>query len=394
MKPSNSNQQILPKVLLHEHVEGSITPESAQYLANKYNVTLPEHFFYQQGEYDRDDFPNGRYRYDESDFMAFVKTYDVVANLLREPEDYAYILKDYLLRNAKQGLIYAEFISSAFHMCASYDEDEKLCWDAQRYYQILDLIQEAIDEVKNEYPIEVFLHACVVRHLPIEVMLASVQFIADHPHPLICGFNIAGNEKAGQFGDFITVHELIAQLHLPKSYHAGEICGPDSIRQAIRFGAQRIGHGIAAIEDDELIEELIKNKITLEVAPTSNRILVPYLGGSLAKHPLRKLYERGVRVTINTDDAGLFGTDMGKEFRIAEQQFIFQRVELLDVTLCGLEASFSKEQLKQKLIDRIYQEFTVEDSTTLVDMIETLPQGALRERLAERLAVLNEKYRL
>ncbi|MGF1764720.1 adenosine deaminase [Aliivibrio kagoshimensis] len=375
----------LPKVILHEHIEGSVTPEMALILAQKHNAILPDHFLYQEGEYDRNEFPNGRYNYDESDFGAFVATYDTVAALVRDPDDYYLVVKDYLLRNAEKGLVYCEIITSAFHLCYTEEPDGTGELDSTKYHQIMDAIERAIAEVKVQYGTETRLQACGVRHLSHEHLNLSVDFIQQQPRAMITGFNIAGNEMAGEFSDFSYVHELVGKIPLDKSYHAGEICGPESIHQAIKYGAKRIGHGIAAIKDEALIAQLIRDNITLEVAPTSNRILVAELNQSLDNHPLRKLYEKGVRLSINTDDAGLFGTDIEKEYQIAATQFAFSRVELLDVTLCALEAAFVESDLKQALIERVYQQFSEQDWNELRGLCATLSPGALQQRLVTRL---------
>ncbi|SMB82644.1 adenosine deaminase [Pasteurella testudinis DSM 23072] len=375
-----------PKAVLHEHIEGSVAPHLALQLAEKYQVQLPPDFLYRAGEYDAQDFPNGRYRYDESDFREFVKTYDIVADLVRDQEDYYLVTKDYLSRNAAQGLLYCELITSAYHMCTSVDGNGDTQWSAPRYHALMQGIEKAIDEVRSEYGTETRLHACGVRHLPYRDMLASAEFIAQNPRASVTGFNIAGNEKAGKFADFAELHQLVADIPLPKSYHAGEICAADSVRQAVKCGAVRIGHGIASIDDPELIRQLIEQQITLEISPSSNRILVPELQSSLRNHPLRKLYDSGVRICINTDDAGLFGTDIGKEYRIAAEQFGFCRAELLEITLCALECAFVESAVKARLIKQVYQQFSAEDWRQLADLADICPNPALKVRLQQRLA--------
>ena len=372
----------LPKVILHEHIEGSVTPKMAQILAKQQGVALPSGFLYEAGEYDILDFPQGRYKYDESNFNEFIYAYDVVANLIKSPDDYYLITKDYLSRNAAQGMIYCEIITSAYHLC--FDEKAD-CFDGDKYNLLMCGIEKAINEVKAETGLETYLHACGVRHLDFKSMLASAQFVKENPRSSVVGFNIAGNEMAGKFSDFNELHSVVADIPLPKSYHAGEICGPESMLDALACGAARIGHGIACIEDEQLIAKLINDNILLEIAPTSNRILVPKLKQEMLNHPIRKIYDAGVRLSINTDDAGLFGTDVLKEYSVAMNTFNFTRIELLDVTLCALEGAFVNESIKSRLINDVYKTFKNEDWQALENLNESKITPALGQRYSQRL---------
>ena len=117
---------------------------------------------------------------------------------------------------------------------------------------------------------------------------------------------------------------------LKLAVHAGEIRGPESIRDAVRLGASRIGHGVSAPQDPALMKELAEKNIMVEVCPTSNRILVTDLKGDLANHPARKLYDAGVRISINPDDGGIFGTRTGKEHRISAKQFASESASVVN----------------------------------------------------------------
>ena len=362
------NKQIIPKVILHEHVEGSITPFMAKKLADKNHLTFPESLCYRTGEYDQAEYKNGRYNYDESDFVSFIQTYDTVSNFVKHPDDYYLITYDFLSRNAKQGLIYSELFLSPYHICATENQG-KVVWDQARFQQTLNQMDKAIIDVQKEHNITVRYHVIGVRHLGADVVYETLQFIENNPHPFITGFNIAGNEKAGHFDDFAKAHQLASKLNLKKSYHAGEIDCAESIIQALKHGANRIGHGIAAIEDDKLIKQLVENKITLEIALTSNRILVNNLHGDIHNHPIRKLYDKGVRITLNTDDAGIFGTDIEKEYQLAEQIFHFSRLELFDITLCGIDAAFIETKEKLRLVNEVLAFFTTNDKQCLQQAI-------------------------
>ena len=364
------NKQIIPKVILHEHVEGSITPFMAKKLADKNHLPFPDSLCYQIGDYNEIEYKNGRYNYDESDFVSFIQTYDTVSNFVKNPDDYYLITYDFLSRNAKQGLIYCELFLSPYHICAT-ENLGKVVWDQARFQQTLNQMDKAIIDVQKEHNITVRYHVIGVRHLGAEVVYDTLHFIENNPHPFITGFNIAGNEKAGHFDDFEKAHQLAEKLNLKKSYHAGEIDSAESIIQALKHGANRIGHGIAAIEDDSLIKQLVDNEITLEIALTSNRILVNNLHGDIHNHPIRQLYDKGVRITLNTDDAGIFGTDIEKEYQLAEQAFHFSRLELFDITLCGIDAAFVESNEKTRLLNEVLSCFNNNDKRSLQQAINT-----------------------
>ncbi|OCG09031.1 adenosine deaminase [Gilliamella sp. wkB178] len=377
------NEPIIPKVILHEHVEGSITPVMAKKLAEKNHIPFPICLCYQSGEYDAQEYKNGRYRYDETSFEEFIQTYDTVASFLKSPEDYYAITFDFLKRNAEQGLIYCELFLSPFHICTTQNNGDTI-WHKDKFQQTLIQMDKAIMDVQKNHDITVRYHVIGVRHLGAKIVYDTLRFIQDNPHHFITGFNIAGNEKAGHFDDFQDAHQLASQLNLQKSYHAGEIESSESIIQALKHGAVRIGHGIRAIENHQLINKLVKNKITLEIALTSNRILVNELHGDINNHPVKKLYDQGVRITLNTDDAGIFGTDIDKEYQIAQTVFHFSRLELLDISLCGIYAAFVDNNVKQRLTNKILASFTANDRTALKQAIANKKyHPAIQARLLE-----------
>ncbi len=383
-------QSYLPKVVLHEHLEGSVTPKIAKQLAVNNAVNLPSSLFYPEGEYDDSQFPDGRYFYNEGQFNEFITIYDRVASLIQTADDYYLITKDYLTRNAQQGLIYCELLISPYHMSAS-EIDGKVSWDSTHYNDKLLAITRAIEDVSQLYPLIVRLHAVGVRHLGPDIVYQTLLFVQQNHHDVITGFNIAGNELSYQFADFSMSHQLAKQLGFGLSYHAGEIGSDQQILSAIKAGAVRIGHGIRAINNDALINQLIENKILLEISVTSNRILVPELNGDIHQHPIRKLYDKGVRIAINTDDAGIFGTDINKEYQIVQQIFHFTSVELLDIALCSLESAFLEDKYKKFMLQLVYQKFTGKDIIALNNYVNSSSISyALKFRLQNRLLDLEQ----
>lgn len=379
------NTAEMPKATLHEHIEGTVTPEMAAKLAQRHNVSLPDNFVMKDGEYDKADFPNGRYAYDESDFWAFINTYDTVADMMRTPQDYYDVTKDYLSKNAADGGIYAELIVSPMHMATEVNpETGKAELSAPRYAAMLEAMTNAAEEVKESTGLETRFIATGVRNLGAENVTEVAKFVRDNPHPLVTGFGIAGNERAGKFDDFAEALSIAKGAGLKLALHAGEICGPESIRDAVRLGASRVGHGVSAVQDPALMKELAEKNIMVEVCPTSNRILVGELKGDLANHPARKLYDAGIKISLNPDDGGIFGTQTGKEHRISAKEFGFTKAEMYDITLCALDCSFADVKTRKQLKENVYKLMTAEDRKEMAEQAEKAQNPILKKRLETR----------
>lgn len=379
------NTAEMPKATLHEHIEGTVTPEMAAKLAQRHNVSLPDNFVMKDGEYDKADFPNGRYAYDESDFWAFINTYDTVADMMRTPQDYYDVTKDYLSKNAADGGIYAELIVSPMHMATKVNpETGKAELSAPRYAAMLEAMTNAAEEVKESTGLETRFIATGVRNLGAENVTEVAKFVRDNPHPLVTGFGIAGNERAGKFDDFAEALSIAKSAGLKLALHAGEICGPESIRDAVRLGASRVGHGVSAVQDPALMKDLAEKNVMVEVCPTSNRILVGELKGDLANHPARKLYDAGIKISLNPDDGGIFGTQTGKEHRISAKEFGFTKAEMYDITLCALDCSFADVKTRKQLKENVYKRMTAEDRKEMAEQAEKAQNPILKKRLETR----------
>jgi len=378
------NQEIkdIPKVMLHEHLEGSITPDTAKKIAKRHNLDFPDDLIYKEGEYSKEEFPHGRYNY--KTFMEFIGTYDKISGFLLEAEDFYIITKDLIEREVENNLRYMEIIIYPEIMFNVKMTNEAPIED-ERYKSVLENISKAIKECEGKFDVVVKLVATGVRHMPVERMIETAKYVLDHKNDLIVGFGIASNENAGEFADYKETHELIANANLNKSYHAGEVRNSQSIKDALACGSTRIGHGISIIDDKDLLEEVAEKQILLEISPTSNKILVEDLEYKYENHPIRKIYDAGVKLCLNTDDSGMFGTDLQKEYEICHKHFSFSRIELLDMSLNGIEEAFADEKTKEKIIKNIYLEFNDNDIDELSKAIEKTTNKFLKNRLVRRL---------
>lgn len=284
----------LQKAELHVHLEGSITPETVCELEPSLDpAEVREH-----------------YRY--SDFLGFLDAYKWVNHFLRAPEDYALITRRLGESLAAQGVIYAEVNVSTGVML----------WRNQPFQPIFDAICEAASE--SLVPMRFIFDA--TRQFGLEPAWKVAQRAVESRHRGVIGFGIGGDEANGPAEAFREIFDYVRGNGLYVLPHAGEAVGPKSVWAALECGAKRIGHGIRSIEDPALVEHLRGHDIPLEVCISSN--VATGAVASLADHPVRRLFDAGVPITLNSDDPPMFHTTLLDEYRIAAESFGFTRDEL------------------------------------------------------------------
>lgn len=330
-KTSDHSTRKLPKAELHVHLEGTVSPALAVRLAERNNMPLPEGIFNADGEYNWSTFPE------------FLNSYDVASSVIRTHADYVDVTYEYLASIAREGAIYAELtigpdIPAMFGM---------------GYTDYIQAVAEGCEKAKAEFDIESRLIACIVRHMGPETGLKLMHTVADHAHPLVTGVGLAGNELMHSPADFAPAFKIAhEELGLGCTAHAGEVAGAQSVRDTIEaLPVSRIGHGVRAIEDATLVEELRARGITLEVCPGSNIALSVY--PNFAAHPLRKLYDAGVVGSLNADDPPFFWTDLATEYDNAAKLFGFSEAELLGITRRAIETAFVDEKTRAKLLQKV-----------------------------------------
>lgn len=327
---TTKNPAKLPKAELHVHLEGTVSPALARRLAERNDMPLPEGIFNADGEYNWTSFPE------------FLNSYDTASSVIRTPQDYVDVTYEYLASIAREGAIYAELtlgpdIPAMFGM---------------EYGTYLKAVAEGAEKARAEFGIESRFIICMIRHMGPEVALKLMHTAADHPHPLVAGVGLAGNELMHAPADFAPAFKVAQEMGLGCTAHAGEVAGAQSVKDTIdALPVTRIGHGVRSIEDAAVVAELRERGITLEVCPGSNIALSVYK--SFAEHPLRKLFAAGVVGSLNSDDPPFFWTDLASEYDNAATHFGFTEAELLAVTRRAIETSFADEATKGRLLQKV-----------------------------------------
>ncbi|MGB3315450.1 MAG: adenosine deaminase, partial [Albidovulum sp.] len=285
--------QAHPKVELHLHLEGAAPPAFIRGIAAEKKMDI-------SGIFDE----RGNYSY--TDFWHFLKVYEAATDPLKTPEDYHRLTLAVLEESAASGVVYSEtFLSPDF--CGGRDVG------AWREY--LHAIREAADLAERRDGIILRGIVTAIRHFGPEKARETALCAAETAGDWIVGFGLAGDEKMGAPKDFAWSFDAAREAGLRPTAHAGEWGGPESVRVAIRdLGVERIGHGVRAIEDLALVDEIAEKGIVLEVCPGSNVALGVY--PDWRAHPIHHLRERGVKVTVSTDDPPFFHTTMAREYQM------------------------------------------------------------------------------
>lgn len=318
--------QSFPKAELHLHLEGGAPPAFIRGLAKEKSIDLSG-IFTEDGSY--------AYR----DFDHFLEVYEAATSVLKSPEDYARLTAAVLEESASHGVVYCEtFISPDF--CGGGD------LGAWREY--LAAIQEAADHAEASAGIILRGIVTPIRHFGPEKAKPAALCAAETAGDWIVGLGIGGAENAGELKDFRYSFDMAREAGLRLTAHAGEWCGAAEVRAAVEaLGVERIGHGVEAIYDRATVDMLAEKGITLEVCPGSNVFLGVFKTWS--DHPIQKLREAGVKVTVSTDDPPFFHTTMTREFEMLEKTFGWAEDDFDMVNANALAAAFCNEETRARV---------------------------------------------
>ncbi|MGA2907902.1 MAG: adenosine deaminase [Terracidiphilus sp.] len=326
----------LPKAELHLHLEGTIAPATLVELSARHDaVPLTHHD------------AEALYRF--SDFTEFIESFKAVTRRLRDPEDYEIVAWHMMEQLAAQGVVHAEvFISvGVIYMWRNFDPR---CFEP-----IFAGLERSRERAARELGLSLYWIFDAVRHFTVEEadrVFRKAAEMREH-YPSIVAIGLGGDERRSGSEPFRHLYARAQSAGLRLTNHAGETTGPEAIWEALSIGSERIGHALSAIQDEKLLQELKARsaRAALELNPTSN--VRTGVCPSFAAHPLRRYFDRGLLVTLNSDDPAFFASDLANEFLLAHTQQGFTRDELRQLAVNSFRASFLPESEKAAWLAQI-----------------------------------------
>jgi adenosine deaminase/aminodeoxyfutalosine deaminase len=324
----------LPKAELHLHLEGTITPATLAELSQRHDahpISLAE----------------AEALYQFTDFTGFINAFKAVTHQLIHADDYELAAWRMLQALAAQGVVHAEvFISvGVIYMWRNHDP---ACFEP-----IFAGLERARQRGEKELGISLYWIFDAVRHFTVpeaeRVFRKAAKMRVEYPS--IIGIGLGGDERVTGSEPFRSLYAEARDAGLRLTNHAGETTGPEAIWEALSIGSERLGHVLSAIRDEDLLRALKERGIGLELNPTSN--VRTGVCPSFADHPLRRYFDAGLLVTLNSDDPAFFGSDVANEYRLAAVEQGFSREELRQLAANSMRASFLPEATKNRWLEKI-----------------------------------------
>ncbi len=317
------------KAEIHVHLEATITPQLCKKFAKRNNHEIPDEMF------------GSEYAYQWDDFYDFIKKYDIVTSVIHTPEDYFELTYEYLKECAANNVLYVEAMISSTHAKAK----------GMTYDSFLEGVYDASKKAEQDFGIISRYIMNGIRHLGPESVQNTAREVLDNPHPYLVGFGLAGDELHFPPNLFVKTFDMLKEEKFPISVHAGEWDGPENIRNAINLlHPTRLGHGVRSIEDPELVKEIIDKDIILETCPTSN--IATKIYENYESHPVKTLFDQGVKVTVNSDDPPFFNATIQGEYEVMEGLGL-NKDQLTSLTRNAISSSFCDENNKKKLLSKL-----------------------------------------
>lgn len=326
----------LPKTELHLHLEGSLRPDTLRELSrgrDRMESAVEQWLLKRQKD---------GYRY--STFTEFIEAFKFVVLLLETPEDYALATVRLMEWLAEQNVKYAEITLAA----------GVVLWKQQPLDGIFEAVRAASLEAGARLGIRVNWIFDAIRQFGPEHAREVLAWASRYRQEGVVAFGLGGDEERGPASLFADVYREARDCGLHTLCHAGETCGPEGVREAVELlRVDRIGHGLSAARDPEVMALLRDRGIPLEGCPGSNASirLIP----EFRAYPLRTFMDAGVTMTLNSDDPAMFGTSIGQEFSMAAATFSLSPEQVAGLCENAVRAAFLPEDEKQLLLGQIEQ---------------------------------------
>lgn len=321
----------LPKIELHLHLDCSLSYKAVARLAP--GVSREEYL---------------------RDFVAPARCTNLADFLQRAPKGFSLMQTEDALRSVvedvfeqlvEDGVVYAELrFAPLLHLEQGLSAE-----------RVVEVAERAADEFSRATGVEAGLILCTLRHFTAAQSLQTVRLVEQFRGSRVVALDIAGDEAGFPLDAHLAAYQYARERGLWRTAHAGEACGPESVWEILRLlSPQRIGHGTRSIEDTHLVEHLRREKIHLELCPSSNVQIVPSIP-SWQEHPIDRLYRAGVPLNLNTDTRMLNPVTLTGEFENMQRVFGWGEAEFLKTSLMGLDAAFAsaavKDELRKRLMD-------------------------------------------
>jgi len=314
----------LPKAELHLHLEGAVEPATLFELRQRHGdrATLAQ--------------TEALYRY--VDFQSFLMAFKDVSAHLRGPDDFDFITYRLMQRLKEENVLHAE-VYVAVGVCLYRKQD---------FAAIFEGLERGRARGARDFGVSLLWIFDATRHFGVEQAQEVFELAVRYQDRNVIGVGIGGDEQKAPPELFRGAYGYAAANGLRLTAHAGETAPAESIWGALNLRAERIGHGFTAAEDPDLVEELAYRQIPLEVCLTSN--LRTGVCKAIGEHPAKGYFDRGVMITLNTDDPALFGTTLSREYQLAQDAFGFTDEHLRELARNSFEASFLPAEKKVEML--------------------------------------------
>jgi adenosine deaminase/aminodeoxyfutalosine deaminase len=324
-RPPSNFIRTLPKAELHLHLEGAVDPNTLQEL--------------RAGHGDRATAAEAEQLYLYQDFPGFLLAFKNITEHLRTPEDYELITYRLMQRLKEESILHAEVYVSV-GVCL---------WRKQDFAAIFEGLDRGRARGTRDFGVSLLWIFDAVRQFGVEEAQKVFELAVRYQDRQVIGVGIGGDEQKAPPELFRGVYGYAEDNGLRLTAHAGETGPAESIWGALNLRAERIGHGLTAAQDADLIEELAYRQIPVEICLTSN--LRTGVCKAIAEHPAKSYFDQGIMITLNTDDPALFGTTLSREYQLAQETFGFTDEHLRELARNSFEASFLPAEKKLEFLN-------------------------------------------